>query len=194
MTKTGWSTAAAGIFLLAAGSVHASSVIGLTIEDQARLSKHVVVGVVVGQQGVDTPDNGLETAVTLRVTTSLKGDTKRGDELVFHTRSGEVDGEISTAIGEVVLQTGQKVMVFIEEIDGRLYNVGLSYGVFRVNEDARGRVSLVRALEDGLEVVDDAGVGHGPFAIEDMRARVSYAATHPRFDNPMVQETFGQGR
>lgn len=194
MTRTGWGAAAAGVFLLAASTVHASSVIGLTIEDQARLSKHVVVGVVVGQQGVDDPENGLETAVTLRVISSLKGDTKRGDALVFHTRSGELDGEISTAIGEVVLQTGQKVMVFIEEIDGRLYNVGLSYGVFRVNEDARGRQSLVRALEDGLEVVDDAGVGHGPFALEDIRTRVSYAATHPRFDNAMVQETFGQGR
>jgi hypothetical protein len=194
MTRTGWGTTVAGVFLLAAGSVHASSVLGLTIEDQARLAKHVVVGVVVGQQGEDNPENGLETAVTLRVITSLKGDTKRGDALVFHTRSGELDGEISTAIGETVLQPGQKVMVFIEDIDGRLYNIGLSYGVFRVNEDARGRQSLVRALEDGLEIVDDAGVGNGPFALDDIRTRVSYAAAHPRFDNPTVQDTFGQGR
>jgi len=194
MTRTGWGTVAAGVLLLAVGSVHASSVLGLTIEDQARLSKHVVVGVVVGQQGEDNPDNGLETAVTLRVITSLKGETQRGDALVFHTRSGELDGEISTAVGEAVLQPGQKIMVFIEEIDGRLYNVGLSYGVFRVNEDARGRQSVVRAIEDGLEVVDDAGVGHGPFTMEDIRTRVSYSATHPRFDNAMVQETFGQGR
>jgi hypothetical protein len=194
MTRTSWGIAAPAAFLLALGSLHASTVLGLTIEDQARLSKHVVVGVVVAQEGVDDPENGLETAVTLRVINALKGDAKRGEAVVFHTRSGELDGEISTAIGEAVLRSGQKVLVFIEEIDGRLYNVGLSYGVFRVNEDARGRLSVIRALEDGLEVVDDAGVGHGPFALEDIRTRVDYAERHPRFDNPMVQSTFGQGR
>jgi hypothetical protein len=182
------------VFLLALGSLRASTVIGLTIEDQARLSTHVVMGVVVAQEGIDNPENGLETAVTLRVVASLKGDTKKGDSLVFHTRSGELDGEISTALGETVLNPGQMVMVFVEDIDGRLYNLGLSYGVFRVNEDSKGRQSLVRALEDGLEVVDDAGVGQGPFALEDIRTRVNYAATHPRFDNPTVEATFGEGR
>ena len=194
MTRTGWGLSAAVGLVIALGSSHASTVIGLTIEDQARLSKHVVVGVVVAQQGVDHPENGLETAVTLRVVSSLKGDVRRGESLVFHTRSGELDGEISTAVGEVALKTGQKVMVFVEEIDGRLYNIGLSYGVFRVNENARGQMSVVRALEDGLEVIDDAGVGHGPFDLEDIRTRVSYAAKHPHFDNPMVEASFGQGR
>jgi hypothetical protein len=194
MTRVKLGIVAAAVFVLALGALHASTVIGLTIEDQARLSMHVVVGVVTGQQGVDDPENGLETAVTLRVVNVLKGDSRNGDALVFHTRSGELDGEISTAIGEAALKTGQKVLVFIEDIDGRLYNIGLSYGVFRVNEDARGRLSLVRAVEDGLEVVDDAGVGHGPFTFEDIRTRVDFAAKHPRFDNPMVESTFGQGR
>jgi hypothetical protein len=180
--------------MLALGSSRASTVLGLTIEDQARLSKQVVLGVVVAQRGEDTPDNGLETAVTLRVVSTLKGDARKGDALVFHTRSGELDGEISTAIGETALKTGQQVLVFIEEIDGRLYNLGLSYGVFRANEDSRGRLSLVRAIEDGLEVVDDAGVGHGPFTIEDMRTRVDFAARHPRFDNPRVEAALEQGR
>ena len=65
MRRTRWGMASTAVFLLALGSLHASTVLGLTIEDQARLSKHVVVGVVVGQEGVDTPENGLETAVTL---------------------------------------------------------------------------------------------------------------------------------
>ncbi len=192
MKSIGKGLALAAGCLLALGSAHASTVLGLTIEDQARLSKHVVLGEVTAQRGVDHPENGLETAVTLRVAARLKGDA--GETLVFHTRSGELEGEISTAVGEAVLQTGQTVLVFIEEIDGRLYNVGLSYGVFRATEDARGRITLFRAIEDGLEVVDDAGVGNGPFTLEDIRTRVAWAARHPRFDHPMVRETFGQGR
>lgn len=180
--------------LLALGTVHASTVLGLTIEDQARLSKHVVIGEVIALAGVDHPENGLETAVSLRVGVDLKGDARSGDTIVFHTRSGELDGEVSWAVGEVALNVGQKVLVFIEEIDGRLYNIGLSYGVFRTVENSRGRISFVRAIEDGLDVIDDAGVGNGPFSIEEMRTRVSYASKHPRFDNPTVGETFGQGR
>src|SRR6185436_12387125 len=120
---------------------------------QARLSRYVVVGQIVAQRGVEHPENGLETEVTLRVVSSLKGDVRPGQELAFHTRSGEVNGEISTADGEAVLHTGQRVLVFVEEIEGRLYNLGLSYGVYQVKENAKGRQSVVRDLQDGLEIV-----------------------------------------
>ena len=185
---------AVGIGLLAVGAAHASTVIGLTIEDQARLSRYVVVGEVVSLQGVDHPENGLETEVTLKVATALKGDVRAGQNLAFHTRSGELNGEISTAIGETVLHPGEKVLVFIEDIDGRLYNIGLSYGVFGVHEDTKGRISFVRALQDGLEIVGEEEVGNGPFTLEDMRTRIAFAAKHPRFDSPVVRDTFGEGR
>lgn len=186
MRRTGlWVIMAAAV--LGAGAVSASTVIGLTVEDQARLSRYVVVGIVTAQQGVDHPENGLETAVTLRVVSALKGDLRPGAGVVFHTRSGELDGERSTAVGEAVLKAGQRVLVFIEDIDGRLYNLGLSYGVFHGIEDGRGRQSFVRAVQDDLQIVDDAGVGLGPFTLEDMKSRVSWAEKHPRFDNPMVQ-------
>jgi hypothetical protein len=180
--------------VLAFGALNASTVIGLTVEDQARLSRYVVVGEVVAQRGVDDVENGLETEVTLRVTSALKGNVRPGQALAFHTRSGELNGEISTAIGEADLRTGQRVLVFIEEIDGRLYNIGLSYGVFNVQENARGRVSVVRALQDGLEIVGGEEVGNGPFTIEDIRTRVGYAAKHPRFDSTVVRENLGEGR
>ncbi|HZN56023.1 MAG TPA: hypothetical protein VFB67_11965 [Candidatus Polarisedimenticolaceae bacterium] len=185
---------AVGIGLLALGAAHASTVIGLTVEDQARLSRYVVVGEVVALRGVDHVENGLETEVTLKVAATLKGDVRPGQSVAFHTRSGELDGVRSVAVGETVLRPGQKVLVFIEDVDGRLYNIGLSYGVFSVTEDAKGRVSFTRALEDGLEIVGEEEVGNGPFSIEDMRTRIGYAAKHPRFDSAMVRETFGEGR
>jgi hypothetical protein len=187
-----WAIGAAAV--LWAGSTSASTVLGLTIEDQARLSRHVVVGVVTGQQGVDDPENGLETAVTVRVLTAFKGGLRPGASLVFHTRSGELNGESSIAVGEAVLRSGQKVLVFVEDIDGRLYNLGLSYGVFNALEDSRGRQSFVRAVQDDLQIVDDAGVGMGPFSLEEIRTKVSWAERHPRFDNPNVQAAFGGGR
>jgi hypothetical protein len=175
------------------GVAMASTVLGLSIEDQARLSTHVVVAEVLTLEGVDHPENGLETAVTVRVLRSLKGDVAPGGTLTFHTRSGELDGEISEAIGEAVFRPGQRTLVFVESIDGRLYNIGLSYGVFDVREDARGRVSFVRAIQDGLDIVGD-GPGDGPFSMEEIAARVAYTRKNPRFDNPMVREAFGEGR
>src|SRR5512134_3179334 len=173
------------IGLVTASAATASTVLGLTVEDQARLATWVVAGEVTGLQGVDHPENGLETAVTLRVERSFKGKVMSGDELVFHTRSGELDGERSIAIGEAEFNVGAKVLVFVESIDGRAYNIGLSYGVFNVLEDRRGRRAAVRALQDGLEIYDDAGVGNGPFTLEEIAARVNHAARNPRFDNEM---------
>ena len=193
MRRTGLLLAAV-VAALGAGTVSASSVLGLTLEDQTRLSRYVVVGIVTGQQGVDHPENGLETAVTLRVTNTLKGAVRPGSNLVFHSRSGELNGESSVAVGETVLRTGQRILVFVEDIDGRLYNLGLSYGVFNALEDSRGRQSFLRAIQDDLQIVDDAGVGPGPFAFEDIRTRVSWAERHPRFDNPLVEAAFGEGR
>lgn len=178
----------------AALAARASTVLGLTIEDQARLSKFVVIGEIASQRGVDDPANGLETEVTLKVAAALKGDLRAGQSLLFHTRSGELNGEVSTAVGEAIFHPGQKVLVFVEEIDGRLYNIGLSYGVFSAVENSKGRVSFVRAIEDGLEVVGEEEVGNGPFSLDDIRTRVAYAATHPRYDNAMVRDAFGGGR
>lgn len=188
-----WACSLAATGLLAVTAASASTVLGLTIEDQARLATWVVAGEVTGLQGVDHPDNGLETAVTLRVERAFKGDARIGDSLVFHTRSGELDGEISEAIGEATFHVGDRVLVFVETIDGRAYNIGLSYGVFNVVEDRQGRVSVVRALQDGLEIYDDAGTGNGPFAIEDIAARVRYAQKNPRYDNALVREAFQGG-
>jgi hypothetical protein len=56
----------------------------------------------------------------------FKGSVRRGETVTFHTRGGEVDGEISEAVGEAAFKTGERVLVFIESVDGRLYNLALS--------------------------------------------------------------------
>ena len=183
----------AAILSVATGMAAASSVVSLSIEDQARLSQLIVVGEVVSQQGVDHPLNGLETEVGLRVTHVLKGDARPGQLVLFHTRGGELDGVISQAVGEASFQTGKRSLVFIESVDGQLYNLGLSMGVWNVKEDGKGRPIFTRALQDGLEVVGDVAIENGPISLADMTTRVAWAQRHPQFDHEMLRENLGNG-
>jgi len=173
--------------VVAVGTAAASTVVGLSIEDQARLSRYVVVGEVVTTRGLDHPRFGIETAVTLRVSEVLKGDVRAGQPLVFHLRGGQVKDVISEALGEATVSPGQRVLVFIEEVEGRLYNVGLSMGVWDVSEDEAGYVRVTRALRDGLQVVGGLEIEHGPLAIEEMSARVRESIRNPRFDHEMLR-------
>jgi hypothetical protein len=193
MRRAGVAAAAAALLAAGAGSAQASTVIGLSIEDQARLSRMVVVGEVAALRGQDHPVHGIETAVTFRVTDVLKGDVRAGRTVVFHTRGGEAAGVISEAVGEAVLRPGQKALVFIEEVDGRLYNLGLSMSVWDVQEDRSGARSFTRALTDGLMVVGEAVVERGPVTFEEMAARVGYARRNPRFDDETLRAARGQG-
>lgn len=186
--------AAAAAVLAAAGAARASSVLGLSIEDQARLARHVVLGEVVAQRGVDDPVGGIETEVTLHVQDALKGELAPGAELVFHTRGGEVDGVVSTAVGEAAFRTGEPALVFVEEVGGRLYLLGLSAGAWSVQVDDGGRVAFLRALAPGLEVAGDVRLETGPVAQARMAARVARAVREPLFDHPVLRETFGSGR
>ena len=58
--------------LLAAVPAFASTVIGMSVEDHARLSTHVVLGTIVSQVGIDDPEMGIETAVTIKVKHDFK--------------------------------------------------------------------------------------------------------------------------
>jgi hypothetical protein len=160
----------------------------MSIEDQARLSQHVVLGTIVSQVGIDDPENGIETEVTIKVKRDLKGVAVKGDMLVFRTRSGQVGEEVSMAVGEAEFKTGKPVLVFLEDIDGTLYNLGLSSGVFDVRESKKGEVSFTRALKDGLDVYGDVAFEMGPISDHAMAARVAQAMRKPEFDHPMLRE------
>jgi hypothetical protein len=190
MTKQrkGWIALGAAAAALAASTAIASTVIGLSVEDQARLSTLVVVGQVVQQRGVAHPTNGIETEVTLQVTDVLKGDVRRGERVVFHTRGGELDGVISEVVGEATFKNGQRSLVFIESVEGRPYLLGLSMGAWDVHEDRAGNASFLRAVRDGLDVYGGGEVEMGPISMRDMRSRVSWAEGRPEFDQPMLRD------
>jgi hypothetical protein len=173
--------------VVAVGTAAASTVVGLSIEDQARLSRYVVVGEVMTTRGLDHPRHGIETAVTLRVAEVLKGDVRVGQPLTFHLRGGQVKDVISEALGEATVSPGQRVLVFVEEVEGRLYNLGLSMGVWDVSEDESGTPRATRALRDGLQVVGGTEIEYGPLALDEMHGRVRESIRNPRFDNEMLR-------
>jgi len=174
------------------GSAFASTVVGLSIEDQARLARLVVVGEVEALAPIDHPELGIETAVTLRVIDALKGQVASGSNVIFHTREGAIGGVTSEAPGEAHLKVGQKVLVFIESVDGRLYNLGLSMGVWNVVERDGALAEFTRAVTDGLEVVGEDQVEWGPVAYGDMASRIAWTASHPEFESPMLREAVAQ--
>lgn len=186
--------AVVAVLMLGTATAGASTVIGLSVEDQARLSEMVVVGEVVALRGVEHPQQGIETAVTLRIDEVLKGSAPRRQTLIFHTRSGQVGPEISEAAGEAILHVGQNVLVFIENVEGRRYNLGLSMGVWDVHDDAAGAQIFTRAIQDGLTVVGDVAVEPGPLTSVEMTSRIERAVRNPRFDNEMLRLRAGQGR
>jgi hypothetical protein len=190
MRHARWWTCAAFLLVLASPAL-ASSVLGLSIEDQARLSQLVVTGEVIQQRGVLDPVGGVETEVTLVVTEAFKGDVRRGDKVVFHTRGGTVDGVVSEAVGEAKLKTGQEALVFIENVDGRLYNIGLSMGVWKVQGE-RGRAQVTRAVEEGLEIVGDVEVEFGPLSLTEMARRIDHAARNPEFEQRSLRVAPGR--
>jgi hypothetical protein len=173
--------------LLAAVPASASTVIGMSVEDHARLSKHVVLGTIVSQVGIDDPEMGIETAVTIKVQHDFKRQAAAGDLITFHIRSGQVGDEVSIAEGEAVFQTGKRALVFLEDIDGKLYNIGLSSSVWNVLEDRKGGVAFTRALQDGLEVVGGQ-FEMGPISYAGMQGRITASMHRPEFDNPMLRE------
>jgi hypothetical protein len=191
--KLSWG-AAVILGCLAVSAALGSTVIGLSIEDQARLSKWIVVGEVQSLQGVDHPVNGLETAVSLKVSDVFKGPAKAGQTIVFYTRGGEANGVISEAVGEAVFRPGQRTLVFIEETDGRAYNLGLSMGVWNVLEPTSGRPSFSRAVQDGLEVVGTTPIESGPLSWSDMASRVGWTMTHPDFDESLLRDAAARRR
>jgi hypothetical protein len=104
--------------VLASGLSLASSAIGLSIEDQARLAETVVVGEVLSLGPLEHPEHGIETELTLRVRDVIKGRPAAGGTLTFHTRQGTVGEVQSEAPGEARLNVGQTALVFVENVDG----------------------------------------------------------------------------
>jgi hypothetical protein len=67
-------------------------------------------------------------------------------------------------------------------------------GVFSVHERDGAVTGFTRAITDGLDVVGEVAIEHGPIAYRDMVSRVAWAAAHPDLDHPQLRQARVAGR
>lgn len=149
----------------------ATTIRGVTLEESIDLSGAIVAGTVVGQRAVRDGDGGILTLVTLRVEESLKGPYAAGGRLEIAAWGGEIGAARQVALGEARYARGERVLLQLETIDGRLHTLGLALGKWSLARDARGGDHLTRSLA-GLAVAGEARMTEGPLDLESFRALV----------------------
>ncbi len=150
------------------GPALATMVRSASVEEMIDASRAIIVGRVVGQRAYRLDDGSILTGVTIRVEESLKGDLRQGARVEITAYVGELEGQRAVTLGEATYKKGERVLLQLEEIDGRLHTLGLSMGKWTVSEDERGRRHITRDLS-GLGLVDGAKVTEGPISLENFQ-------------------------
>lgn len=167
----GAAVAALLVVLLAAAPAAATSIKSATLEQTLDASAAIVVGRVLGQHPYRLADGTVMTAVTVQVEESLAGPYQAGRRLVVSAFGGEDRGGRWLAVGEATYHRGERVLLQLEVIDGRLHTLGLSLGKWTVHEGEDGSRFLTRDLS-GLSFVGGAQMSEGPLSLESFRRAV----------------------
>jgi hypothetical protein len=158
--------AGAAFLALAAGPAAATLVRSASLEETIDASDAIVVGRVVGQRAYRTEDGGIMSGIAIRVDRSLKGQLAEGSRIEISAYGGELDGQRAVALGEASYRKGERVLLLLERVDGRLQTIGLSMGKWTVSEDAHGRSHLTRDLS-GLGTAGAAKMTEGPIPLDE---------------------------
>ncbi len=150
------------------GPALATTVRSASLEETIDASHAIIVGRVIGHRAFRLDDGRIMTGVAVRVEESLKGDLRPGDRVEISTYGGELEGRRAVTLGEATYRRGERVLLQLEEIDGRLHTIGLSMGKWAVSEDERGRRHITRDLS-GLGIVGGVKMTQGPIPMEDFR-------------------------
>lgn len=159
---------AVGALLAAALPAAATLVKRATIEESVRASDAIVLGRVLGQRTVRLEDGTVATAVRVRVEQRLKGGFRGGAEIEITAYGGQTPRGRFVVLGEATYQRGERVLLQLEVIDGRLHTLGLAAGKWNVRQDDSGERFLTRDLA-GLGLVGDAEMTEGPLPLSEFR-------------------------
>lgn len=150
---------------LCASALSATTVLYVPIDRSIEMSEAVLVGHVLRMEPAYNANGEIVTRIDLLVEESLKGDAGAGEIVTFEAWGGSLDGVNVETVGEARYRLGQKVLVQLENVNGELHTLGLSFGKWDVTKDAKGQQWLSRSLSD-LNVV---GITEAP--VEKMPLR-----------------------
>lgn len=150
---------------LCASALSATTVLYVPIDRSIEMSEAVLVGHVLHMEAVYNGEGEIVTRIDLLVEESLKGNARAGEVVTFEAFGGSLDGVNVETVGEARYRLGQKVLVQLENVNGELHTLGLSFGKWDVTKDAKGQSWISRSLSD-LNVV---GITEAP--VEKMPLR-----------------------
>lgn len=162
---------------LCASAVSATTVQYVPIDRSIELSEAVVVGHVLRMETEYNRDGEIVTRIDLLVEETLKGNAQGGEVVSFYAFGGSLDGVNVETVGEARYKLGQKVLVQLENIDGELHTLGLSFGKWDVGKDAKGQQWITRSLSD-LNVV---GISEAPVEKMSLRRMREIVRARPEF-------------
>jgi len=140
---------AGGVCVSVAPPARATAVVGMELGDLGREAELIVAGRVVSV--VSAWDKGrIRTQVTLAAEQVLKGTPKAADRVTFSVLGGEVAGIGQRVPGEARFVVGERVVVFLTDLDRRATVLGMAQGKWRWDPEAKGA-----ELQPDLESLGD---------------------------------------
>jgi hypothetical protein len=179
---------ALGVCLLIAGPTFAL-VEQKSLDDLADEADVVVLGEVTDITSYQD-DDGIYTIVTLEVEQAIKGET--GQEVEVRVPGGEVNGIGLWVEDAPIFQTGERVVVFLEETNAALEVCGWSEGKFTIEGDRV--VKLDQSLDNFIAEIEGlAGVDLPENLISEPASAILDFQLESRIVEPAIAEDYMGG-
>jgi len=150
--------------LCVSGVATATSIVARTVPELTALSSLVVEASIGEQRSWIESDGPIYTETALTVHRYLKG---QGPVQLSVTQRGGVVGDVRDVIpGDMTLQPGTRVVIFLQEKDGRRWSTLLGWSVFEVLGE--GPASAVRRNADHLGLYRPSADGYRPVNPEQL--------------------------
>lgn len=149
--------------VVATASLSATTVLYVPMKKSLQMSEMVVVGHVLAMQATYNAEGEIVTEISLLVEEGFKGFAHPGDVVKFHAWGGSLDGVHMETSGEARYQLGEKVLVQLENVQGELHTLGLSFGKWNVYREKDNSQWISRDLRDlNLVGVNETAVERMP--------------------------------
>lgn len=155
---------AAGVASLAAGSVHAMTVLQVDLKQLVTTADLVLHGSISRVQVLDRrkEGRGVWTEFTLNVTDVWKGDPKKvGSTFVWrHVGGTTADGMTVAVPGMPTFAIGEETVVILEKTNDNWVVSGGPQGKYTVNRDKAGRKTVLRDAQEVYYLRKDPATGN----------------------------------